>query len=102
MAVRCDLCRFGNAMFGSAGERVRLQGDYDYGGNTYATFDDQQATHEYWHGYQVGANNTNNTLLGQHIHFMMNQVAYFLRELDSPDYLEDNGRTVLDNTTMMR
>ena len=101
MAIRCDLCRFGNAMFGSAGERVRLQGAYNFGGSTIATFDDQQATHEYWHGYQVGANSTNNTLMEQHIHFMMNQVAFFLRELDNPDYTEENGRSVLDNTTLL-
>lgn len=101
MGLRCDLFRFGNAMFGSAGERVRLQGDYNYNGQTYATFDDSQATHEYWHGYQPGANNTNNERLEKHIHFMMSQVGYFLAELDSQDYVEENGRTLLDNATLL-
>ena len=101
MALRCDLVRFGNAMFGSAGERVRLRGDYQYGGQTFATFDDAEATHEYWHRYQPGQNNDNSERLEKHIHFMMNQVAYFLRALDSPEYVEENGRTLLDNTTML-
>jgi hypothetical protein len=97
MALRCDLVRFGNAMFGSAGERVRLQGDYMYDGNVYASFDDDEATHEYWHRYSAGESTTNNDWMARHIHFMMNQVAYFLRQLDDDEYLDENGQTILDN-----
>ena len=31
----------------------------------------------------------------------MTNLAYFLERLDDADYLEDDGRTVLDNTTVV-
>lgn len=98
MALRCDLTRFGSAMLMSAGERFRFRGEYRYNGNLVADFDDSQATHEYWHSYRAGRDNTQ---MDQHILFMADQMAYFLDQLDDPNYTEENGKTLLDNMTLL-
>jgi len=98
MALRCDITRFGSAMLMSAGERFRFQGEYRYDGNLVANFDDNTASHEYWHSYRAGQNNTN---MNAHITFMADQMAYFLRQLDDSNYTEENGKTLLDNITLL-
>lgn len=98
LALQCDLFRFGNVMFQSAGDRVKLQGPYDYLGETVATFADQIAHHEYWHAYQAA---NENLQMRAHAHFIMDQVAYVLSRLDDPSFLEPNGRTLLDNTMVV-
>ena len=91
LAVRCDLVRFGNVMFQSGGERVRLSGDYVYNGQQFFTFNDTDTAHEYWHRYVAGRNSQNETLQSNHIHYMMNEIAYDLGELDAPEFAEENG-----------
>jgi hypothetical protein len=98
MALRCDLTRFGNAMLMSAGERFRFQGEYRFNGDLVADFDDAQASHEYWHAYR--AENANNEM-NAHLTFMADQMAYFLRQLDDSNYTEENGKSVLDNMTLL-
>lgn len=98
MALRCDLTRFGNAMLMSAGERFRFRGEYRYGGNLVANFDDAEASHEYWHRYRESGGNDE---MDQHVTFMADQMAYFLGQLDDPMYSEENGKTLLENMTLL-
>ncbi len=99
LAVLCDVTRFGMVMFQSGGERIRLNGDWDYNGQP-ITFNDVAdsigvgGSHEYWHSYQ--ASNAN-TQMRWHTHFIMAQMAHFLSAIDDPDYADANGQTVLEN-----
>ncbi|MCH9686879.1 MAG: DUF1552 domain-containing protein [Deltaproteobacteria bacterium] len=99
MAVQCDVTRFGMVMFQSAGERIRLQGDWDYNGQT-VNFDDvahpvgNGASHEYWHAYTPG--NAHPEMLW-HTHFFLTQLVYFMQLLDDPEYADANDKTILDN-----
>jgi len=99
MAVQCDLTRFGMVMFQSAGERLHLQGPWDYNGQA-ILFDDvghpigSGGSHEYWHSFNAGAQNTE---MRWHTHFLLTQLVYFLQQLDDPSYADENGQTILDN-----
>lgn len=101
LALRCDLTRFGNLMYQSAGERVRLRGDYRFGGELIRTFNDSTAAHEYWHGYRPNRNNANDQAQADHIHYMMNEISYYFAELDDNEFLDENGQTILKNATIM-
>lgn len=93
MALRCDLLRFGNLMFESAGGHMNLEGTYSAMGDS-TTFPGTSQHDAYFH-----ANDRRNARLYQH--WAMTNLAYFLERLDDADYLEDDGRTVLDNTTVV-
>jgi hypothetical protein len=104
LAIKCDLVRFGGLTFLAAGERIRLTGAYNYKGETIHTFDDQAAlgssgalgcSHEYWHQF---TDNGANTQMRAHIHLKMSQLAYFLAQLDDPEYADENGETILYNS----
>ena len=103
MALQCDMARFGNVLFQSGGERVRLKGRYEHKGQFIYDFDDRRdrgtggsggCAHEFWHRHTPGAANTE---LRHHSHFMMSQIAYFYEKLNDPSYKDDNGGTLLDN-----
>ncbi|MEL6185213.1 MAG: DUF1552 domain-containing protein, partial [Myxococcota bacterium] len=79
LALRCDRTRFGNLLFQSAGERVRLKGQYRYQGRDIYDFDDERdrgrggsngCSHEFWHRYQA---RNENREMKHHIHFIMAQ-----------------------------
>lgn len=99
LALQCDVTRFGMVMFQSAGERIKLQGDYDYNGTT-VTFDDPASSvgnggsHEYWHAYNPASPHPE---MLWHTHYIMSQLVYFLQRLDDPAYPDENGGTLLDN-----
>ncbi len=99
VAVQCDVTRFGMVMFQSAGERLKLQGNWDYNGQQ-VTFDDvahpvgSGGSHEYWHAYTPGNAHEE---MHWHTHFLLTQLVYFMQLLDDPDYLDENGKTILDN-----
>ncbi len=93
MALRCDLVRFGNLTFQASGERVQLRGRYNYNGQN-ITFNDRDAHHEYWHD-QIFPE------VEWHTHYIMSQFAYFMQQLDDASYLDENGRTLLDNALIM-
>jgi hypothetical protein len=104
LAVQCDMVRFGGVTFQAAGERIRLTGDYEYGGQVIHQFDDQSAlgtggalgcSHEYWHQFSEGGQNTQ---LRMHLHLMMREIAYFLHRLDDPEHADENGKTILENS----
>jgi hypothetical protein len=60
LAIQCDRVRFGSITFLSAGERIRLKGNYEYNGRKVFEFDDarqhnasgdQGCSHEWWHKF---------------------------------------------------
>lgn len=104
LAIQLDRARFGALTFLAAGERIRLTGDYHYGGEKRYTFRDREirksggskgCSHEYWHGFSEDKSNEH---LRMHAHMKMRELAYFLRQLDAPkESREVNGRSILEN-----
>lgn len=104
LAIQCDRVRFGSLTFLAAGERIRLTGDYEYEGRKIFKFDDsaqhnasgsQGCSHEWWHQFNPKKKNEQ---LRAHAHMKMREVAYFLKLLDGPDFVEANDKTVLENS----
>ena len=104
LAIQTDRVRFGSLTFLAAGERIRLTGDYKYGGKTIWKFDDarqhnatgdQGCSHEWWHKFNESKRNEQ---LRAHAHMKMREVAYFLQRLDGPESREANGKTILENS----
>jgi hypothetical protein len=104
LAIQCDRVRFGSITFLAAGERIRLKGDYEYGGRKVFTFDDAgqrkksgalACSHEWWHEFDEKKKNEQ---LRAHAHMKLREVAYFLQRLDERDCVESNGRTILENS----
>ncbi|MEM1022421.1 MAG: DUF1552 domain-containing protein [Myxococcota bacterium] len=92
-ALRCDAVRFGNLMFESAGGHTNLRGSYTALGRS-TSFPGSSQHDSYFHG-----NQKNEAELYQH--FAQSNIAYFLEQLDDANHLEPNGKTVLDNTTVV-
>ena len=104
LAIQTDRARFGSLTFLAAGERIRLTGDYQYGGKTVYQFDDASqhrasgskgCSHEWWHKFNESKKNEQ---LRWHAHMMLGEVAHFLQRLDSPECQEANGKTILENS----
>lgn len=104
LAVQMDRVRFGSLTFLAAGERIRLTGDYAYGGQKRWEFDDAKqqnaggdkgCSHEWWHKFNE---KKKNEALRAHAHMKMREIAYFLQALDGPESKEPNGRTILENS----
>jgi len=93
LAMRCDLVRFGNLMFESAGGHTNLRGTYNALGRS-TSFPGSSQHDSYFHGGQ-----RDEAELYQH--FAMTNLAYFLDLLDDRDHLEANGKTVLENSTIV-
>lgn len=93
MALRCDLVRYGNLMFESAGGHMNLSGTYSaMGGST--DFPGTSQHDSYFHG-----NQPHHARLYQHL--AQRNLAYFLTQLDDPAFPDANGMTVLDNATVL-
>lgn len=107
LAIQMDRTRFGSITFLAAGERIRLKGDYHYGGRLVHSFDDAKhlnasgskgCSHEWWHKFNEKNENEH---LRAHAHMKMNEVAYFLKRLHEGDDSRDaNGRSILENTML--
>ena len=106
LAILTDRARFGSLTFLAAGERIRLTGEYEYGGRKIWSFDDSKqlrasgdkgCSHEWWHKFNEKSKNEQ---LRAHAHMKMNEVAYFLKALDSKGGVEANGKTVLENSML--
>jgi hypothetical protein len=104
LAIQTDRVRFGSITFLAAGERIRLKGKYEYGGRTVFEFDDagqrkksgsNACSHEWWHDFDEKKKNEQ---LRAHAHMKMREVAYFLQRLASPECVEPNGKTILENS----
>ena len=102
LAVELDRVRFGSLTFLAAGERLRVKGDYVYGGRKVFGFDDagqrnstgaKACSHEWWHDFKPAERNEQ---LRAHVHMHLREVAYFLERLEA---IEDaNGKSVLENS----
>lgn len=107
LSIQMDRVRFGSLTFLAAGERIRLTGDYEFGGKVIHTFDDRKqlgaggskgCSHEYWHKFNE---KNDNEQLRMHAHMKMREVAYFLQRLDDPTHSMDaNGKTILQNALL--
>jgi hypothetical protein len=104
LAIQTDRVRFGSLTFLAAGERIRLRGNYQFGGKTVFQFDDaaqhdasgnKGCSHEWWHQFNEKKKNTQ---LRAHAHMKMREIAYFLKRLDGPESKEPNGKTILENS----
>lgn len=104
LAIQCDRARFGSLTFLAAGERIRLKGEYEYGGRTIFQFDDGRqrnasgaigCSHEWWHEFNEAKQNAQ---LRAHVHLKLREVAYFLQRLDGPESREANGKSILENS----
>jgi len=104
LSIQMDKARFGSLTFLAAGERLRVKGDYEYGGRKVFSFDDaaqhdatgsKGCSHEWWHKF--GEEKANEALRA-HAHYKMREVAYFLKKLDDKDSLEANGKSILENS----
>jgi len=102
LAVELDRVRFGSLTFLAAGERLRVKGDYVYGGRKVFAFDDAgqrnstgaiACSHEWWHDFKPEARNEE---LRAHVHMHLREVAYFLERLDA--IRDANGKSVLENS----
>ena len=102
LAIEADRVRFGALTFLAAGERLRIEGNYRFGGREVFEFDDagqrnatgaKACSHEWWHDFSPESRNPQ---LRAHAHMHLREVAYFLNRLDSlPD---TNGKSVLENS----
>jgi len=104
LAVETDRTRFGSVTFLAAGERIRLTGDYEYGGREVFRFDDSAqhkaggskgCSHEWWHQFNPKKRNEQ---LRAHAHMKMREVAYFLSKLDA--IVDANGCSALENSML--
>ncbi|MCH9022610.1 MAG: DUF1552 domain-containing protein [Planctomycetes bacterium] len=104
LAIQTDRVRFGSLTFLAAGERIRLKGELEYEGRKIFQFDDaaqhnasgdKGCSHEWWHKFTVDKKNEQ---LRAHAHMKMQEVAYFLKRLDTPESIEANGKTILENS----
>jgi hypothetical protein len=98
MALKCDMARFGNIMHQSAGERINLRGEYRYQGRLIHDFDwdlKARGSHEHFHDWK--SNPVDAEMVGKYIHLTMNEIVYFLKQLDDPNALDPNGKTIFEN-----
>ncbi|MEO0321908.1 MAG: DUF1552 domain-containing protein [Myxococcota bacterium] len=93
VALRCDAVRFGNLMFESAGGHMNLFGRYEALGDS-TEFPGTSQHDSYFHGSDF-----RQAQLYQH--FALRNVGYFLAQLDDPAHRDEDGRTVLDTTTVL-
>ena len=102
LAIEMDRVRFGSLTFLAAGERLRMTGDYQFGGETRYQFNDAKqlgaggsggCSHEFWHRFNEKSKNEG---LRAHAHMKMREVAYFLKRLDESK--DANGKSVLQNS----
>ena len=102
LAVEMDRVRFGSLTFLAAGERLRIQGEYEFDGRKIFEFDDARqrdttgakaCSHEWWHDFKPEAENPQ---LRAHVHMHLREVAYFLNRLDAVQ--DANGQSALHNS----
>ncbi len=94
-ALECDLFRFGNVIFQSGGDRVRISGDYRENNQLIERFDDQETSHEYYHRWRgSGAAKARS-----HTRFIMGNLAYFFEAMNRAR--DESGNSMLDSTSMI-
>lgn len=97
LGLRCDVLRFGSMLFVGAGGHVGFRGTYDALGERIDFSRDLPGTSA--HDAYFHNNRWDRVRLHQHL--AQANLAKVLGALDNPDYLESNGKTVLDNTLVV-
>lgn len=104
LAIQLDRVRFGSLTFLAAGERIRLTGDYIYEGRKVFEFNDARdlnasgdkgCSHEWWHKFNEKKSNEQ---LRAHAHMKMRELAYFMHQLNGPESIDANGKSILENS----
>jgi hypothetical protein len=97
LALRCDVLRFGSMLFVGSGGHVGLRGTYNALGQSVNFSQDLPGTspHDaYFHNNQWDK-------CRLHAHYCNANLAKALLSFDDPNFLESNGKTVLDNTLVV-
>jgi hypothetical protein len=94
LALRCDILRFGSMLFVGAGGHVGFRGTYNALGSSLKFDQDMPGTSP--HDFYFHNNKWDQCRL--HAHLCNANLASALLSLDDPNYLESNGKTLLDNT----
>lgn len=97
LALRCDVLRFGSMLFVGAGGHVGFRGTYSALGDSVNFSQDLPGTSP--HDAYFHNNRWDKCRL--HAHLCNSNLATVLHAFDDPDYLEANGKTVLDNTLVV-
>jgi hypothetical protein len=97
LALRCDVLRFGSMLFVGSGGHVGLRGTYSALGSSVNFSQDLPGTSQ--HDAYFHNNRWDKCRL--HAHYCQKALASALLSMDDPNYLEANGKTVLDNTLVV-
>jgi hypothetical protein len=97
LALRCDVLRFGSMLFVGSGDHVGFRGTYSALGQSINFSQDLPGTSP--HDFYFHNNKWDKCRL--HAHLCNSNLAGALTSLDDPNYLESNGKTVLDNTLIV-
>ena len=97
LALRCDVLRFGSMLFVGSGGHVGLRGTYNALGDSVNFTADLQGTSP--HDAYFHNNRWDKCRL--HAHYCQVALASVLLSMDDPQYVEANGKTVLDNTLVL-
>jgi hypothetical protein len=97
LALRCDVVRFGSMLFVGSGGHVGLRGTYSALGQSVNFSQDLPGTSP--HDAYFHNNRWDKCRL--HAHYCNTALASALLSFDDPNYLESNGKTVLDNTLVV-
>jgi len=97
LALRCDVLRFGSMLFVGAGGHVGFRGTYSALGDSVNFSQDLPGTSP--HDAYFHNNRWDKCRL--HAHLCNANLAGVLQSFDDPNYLEANGKTVLDNTLVI-
>jgi hypothetical protein len=97
LALRCDILRFGSMLFVGSGGHVGLRGTYSAMGASVNFTADLPGTSP--HDAYFHNNRWDKCKL--HAHYCISNIVGALMAFDDPNFLEANGKTVLDNTLVI-
>lgn len=97
LGLRCDVLRFGSMLFVGSGGHVGLRGTYSAIGDSVNFSQDLPGTSA--HDAYFHNNRWDKCRL--HAHYCQVALASALLSMDDPNYLEANGKTVLDNSLVL-
>jgi len=89
LAMRCDLTRFGNLMVVSGGDSYPFSSPAGSLGNVHND------------GFHQWANESVRPVVADDIEWVMTKIAAVLAKLDDPAFLDVDGASLLDNTTVV-
>lgn len=100
MALACDIARFGNITFQGAGDHVRFKTTWKYKEQNITFADNGESNHlAYYHNVSGDENSSANIGARRHSLYLLAQVEYFLKRLDSIQ--AENGGTFLEANPVM-